>query len=450
MKHTTRLLYVLIILISVSSCRRDEDLPEPLDRDLELAIFKASGGIGKQFFMMPSSTDYSVIPQDPKNPLTAAKVKLGKLLFHETALSLNPKSPQGLLTYSCASCHHARAGFQSGTAQGIGDGGEGFGIRGEGRHVTSACPVDSCDLQPLKSPSAMNIAYQTNVLWNGQFGATHINTGTQSDWTPGTPKEMNKLGFQGPETQAIAGQSVHRLRIDTAFLAANPVYKVLFDEAFPDQPANERITSVNAGLAIAAYERTLLSNEAPFQRYLQGFSEAMSTDEKQGAILFFGKAECYKCHNGPALNSMQFFALGFNDMKTGNPGVSSADPNKPDNLGRGSFTSLQSDMYKFKVPQLYNLKDAGFFGHGSTFRSVKEIVEYKNAGKSQNPKVPQTQLANEFKPLNLSVAEVNQLVKFIEQSLYDPSLERYVPASIPSGQCFPNNDVQSKLDTGCN
>lgn len=449
MKKSSLLLLLSISLLILSSCRREEDLPEPLDRDLELAMFKASGGIGKQYFLMPSSGDFTAIPQDPKNPLTAAKVKLGKLLFHETALSLNPKTPGGLLTYSCASCHHARAGFQSGTAQGLGDGGSGFGIRGEARRVSVDCPADSCDFQQLKSPSAMNIAYQTNVLWNGQFGATHINTGTQGSWTPGTPKEMNNLGYQGVETQAIAGQSVHRLKLDTAFLSNNPVYRALFDEAFADLPQNDRITTINAGLAIAAYERTLLSNQAPFQRYLQGNPDVMSDDEKKGAILFFGKAECYKCHSGPALNSMQFFALGFNDMKTGNPGVASADPNKPDHLGRGSFTGNANDMYKFKVPQLYNLKDAGFFGHGGTFRSVKEVVEYKNAGISQNPKVPVARLAYEFKPLNLSDEEVNQLVKFIEVGLYDPSLNRYVPSTIPSGQCFPNNDAQSKADMGC-
>jgi cytochrome c peroxidase len=138
------------------------------------------------------------------------------------------------------------------------------------------------------------------------------------------------------------------------------------------------------------------------------------------------------------------------DMSTGNPGVAYADPNKPDNMGRGSFTGAASDMYKFKVPQLYNIKEAGFYGHGGNFTSVKAVVEYKNAGVSQNSKVPSSQLAAEFVPLHLSAEEVNQLVNFIEKSLRDPRLDRYVPSSLPSGQCFPNNDAQSKLDMGCN
>ena len=449
---TSKIAGILAISVSlfITSCQRDADMMDPIDQELEVVLHKASGNIGKAHFQLPSSSDFGMIPQDPKNPLSVDKVALGKLLFHETKLGLNPRMSQGLLTYSCASCHHSRAGFQSGLAQGIGEGGSGFGAHGEGRHMDMSYPNDSCDMQPLRSPSALNVAYQTNMLWNGQFGATHKNVGTQAFWTPGTPKSFNTLGFQGPETQAIAGQNVHRLKVDTAFFMNNPVYKALFDKAFMDLPESERITQITVGLAIAAYERTLLANEAPFQQYLKGYETAMGDDEKRGAILFFGKAGCYKCHNGPALNSMEFYALGMGDMSTGNPGVAYADPNKPDNMGRGSFTGAASDMYKFKVPQLYNIKEAGFYGHGGNFTSVKAVVEYKNAGVSQNSKVPSSQLAAEFVPLHLSAEEVNQLVNFIEKSLRDPRLDRYVPSTLPSGQCFPNNDAQSRIDMGCN
>ena len=119
------------------------------------------------------------------------------------------------------------------------------------------------------------------------------------------------------------------------------------------------------------------------------------------------------------------------------------------NLGRGSFTGDAEDDYKFKTPQLYNLKDSPFFGHGGTFNSVRAVVEYKNLATASNADVPSGQLAEAFVPLNLSDAEISDLVDFIENALYDANLMRYVPDALPSGQCFPNNDVISQIDQGC-
>ena len=163
--------------------------------------------------------------------------------------------------------------------------------------------------------------------------------------------------------------------------------------------------------------------------------------------MFFGKAECGNCHTGPALNSMNYYALGMHDLV--NQGEIDTKPNDKAHLGRGGFTRLPQDMFKFKVPQLYNLKDSEFYGHGASFRSVKEVVEYKNASVPQNPKIMQGLLSPAFKPLNLNEEEINQLTDFIENALYDNDLERYVPETLPTGNCFPNNDFQSKIDLGC-
>ena len=99
---------------------------------------------------------------------------------------------------------------------------------------------------------------------------------------------------------------------------------------------------------------------------------------------------------------------------------------------------------------MYNLKDSPFFGHGGTFRSVREVVEYKNLAISENPNVPEHLLDEAFVPLNLTDDEITAIVDFIENGLYDANLQRYVPDALPSGQCFPNNDEQSKIDLGCN
>lgn len=431
------------------SCAQDQETKDEvskIDSELIELLKSQSPDQSLSYFELPNSQDFDKIPQDPKNPITKEKVALGGFLFHETVIGTEAKDPTLKGTFSCASCHHAAAGFQAGTFQGLGEGGLGFGIRGELRAPKSG--FNEPDVQPVKSPSAMNGAYQKNQLWNGQFGATHLNNGTEKNWGKGTPIETNFLGFEGLETQAIAGMGVHRLNI-TKELLENKTYKQLFDLAYPNVPVAERYNKTTAGLAIAAYERTVLSNQAPFQNYLKGDLNAMSTIEKEGAKLFFGKAECGSCHTGPALNSMQFNAIGLKDLfDCPEPTIGTKD-NDPANLGRGGFTKNATDNYKFKVPQLYNLKDSPFYGHGSSFRKLRDIIVYKNNAIAQNPKVPKSQLDPAFRPLGLTNEEISALESFLSNALYDPKLKRYVPQSLPSGQCFPNSDIQSKIDMNC-
>ena len=447
-----RLFFLLSVLFV--SCNTSDVItnPESLDQKLEDALIKASGNKGKTFYKFPDAGDLSGIPQDPRNPLTPEKVRLGQMLFHETALGRNPKLEAGTGTYSCASCHHAKAGFQAGIPQGIGEGGLGYGVHGEGRYQSTQYSDSEIDIQPIRTPSAMNMAYQTNILWNGQFGGTHLNLGTEANWTTETPKEKNKLGFEGVETQALAGRDVHRLIIDKMIIENTGNYKELYTAAFDAASLNDPVVLKNNGaLAIAAYERSLLANESPFQLWLRGNTNALTDDEKEGAILFFGKAECSSCHNGPSLANMEFHALGMNDLHNGSYGdnqVVGITNDKPEHKGRGGFTGRDEDMFKFKVPQLYNLTDSPFFGHGASFNTVKDVILYKNAALAENAKVPVAKLDPAFKPLGLSETEIDQITAFIEKGLHDPNLDRYVPAAIPSGFAFPNNDAQSRIDLG--
>ena len=441
---------IALFALSLAACSAtDPDDPNAaLNTELEDALLKAANGKGLAFFTMPASDDYSAIPQDPKNPITQEKVELGKFLYHETALTVRPKFSGNAVQASCASCHHAAAGFQAGVPQGIGTGGSGFGLHGETRTKDPLCTVDDMDIQPIRSPSAMNAAWQQNMLWNGQFGATGVNVGTEAAWTVGTPKEQNVLGFEGIETQAIAGQDVHRMDIANSVIPSHPVYQQMFNAAYPALPQNERITDITAGLAVAAYERTLLSNQAPFQKWLKGERTVMNEQELRGAITFFGKGNCVSCHTGPALNSMAFHGLGMNNLE--GPGTYGDDPTKPEHKGRGGFTGRPQDMHKFKVPQLYNLTDSRFYGHGASFTSVRDVIAYINNAVPENSEVPASQLSPLFKPLNLTDSEIDDLTAFVENALHDPSLNRYVPTSLPSNLCFPNNDPQSKVDLGCN
>jgi cytochrome c peroxidase len=445
-------LFALIAFTVVhSSCQDDitdnhnQAEPDELDVALEDALLNASNGEGLAFYRLP--TNLNDIPADPMNPLTTAKVELGKLLYHETGLATKPKLEEGRYTYSCASCHHAQGGFQACLPQGISDGGIGFGLNGEGRYPNPDYPVAQLDVQPIRTPSALNIAYQPNILWNGQFGATHENAGTESQWHTDSPKEWNHLGFEGTETQAVAGLIVHRLEMeDELFLGTE--YKALYEAAFGAIGDDTLMSNVYTGLAIAAYERTLLATKAPFQKWLNGDKTALNNKEKRGAIVFFGKGQCYQCHNGPALNSMEFYALGMNDLDGSGVYLTNFE-DQTVALGRGGFTENPADNYKFKVPQLYNLVQSKFYGHGATFRSIEDVIRYKNNAVAENAEVPASQLADEFKPLNLTQSEIEDLAAFIEYGLYDRGLERYVPTSLPSGFCFPTNDYRSQEQFGC-
>jgi cytochrome c peroxidase len=414
--------------------------PEKL---LRQTLEELGGEKGLKTFVLPNSDDFQSIPQDSKNPITFEKIALGKLLFHETAMGTKPFLENGLLykTYSCATCHTVSAGFQIGARQAIGDGGSGFGIKGELRTKHKDYRIREIDVQMRKTPTVLNSAYQKLMFWDGQFGATANNKNTQSEWKEGTPMNVNHLGFEGVESQAIAGMEVHRLSLGDGFFEEYPDYKPLFDKAFPEFTDTVKYSDRAAGLAMAAYERTLLANKAPFQRWLKGEKRAMSKNEKRGALLFFGKAGCSNCHSGPALNDQGFHALGMGELKGENTFRTRGFKNE--RLGRGGFTKKAEDMYKFKTPQLYNLADATHFGHGATFTSILEIIEYKNQAKTQSQEIHAAQLSNLFEPLSLTKQEKDYLVLFISTSLYDNQLVRYLPLKVPSGKPFPVSDLES-------
>lgn len=421
----------------------------PLDQILSQALIEASQTNSIDFFKLPHETDFANIPQDPRNPLSKEKVELGRLLFHDPTMGINPKFSISTGTYSCATCHSAKAGFMANLVQGLGEGGVGYGDKGEGRHRDISYLVSDIDVQPIRTPTILNVAYQKIMGWSGKFGATGLNAVTENQWKKDTPIEFNKLGYHGVETQAIAGLEVHRSSISTEVMQQQ-VYRDLFDKVFHFVPSYKRYTDEFVGLAIAAYERTVLPNQAPFQKWLNGNKNAMSDSEKRGALYFFTKAKCNSCHTGPALNSMNFYALGMNDIDQHPIAfITNRKEAEEANLGRGGFTKESSEKYKFKVPQLYNLNDSPFLGHGSSFTSVDAVVKYKNRAIKQNEDVPDRKMYDGFLPLNLNESEIKDISNFIKYSLYDPNLIRYQPTELPTMQCFPTNDRISKMEFDC-
>lgn len=441
-------LLAIVVLMSISSCTKDQ-MPPSTDVDNQLRAFmKSTAENGRlDYYILPDEDDLANVPQDPKNILTEEKVELGKLLFFDTGMAMDAAYPSGIGTYSCASCHIPSAGFRPGRAQGIADGGLGYGVNGENRVKNRDYKGNEIDAQGARPLTLINVAYVTNTFWNGQFGATEVNVGTEDLWDLREDTHINQLGFEGIESQNMEGVITHRMRYDKELLDEYG-YTAMFDAAFPEIPVAERYGHFTGSLALSAYIRTILSTKAPLQKWLKGDDFAMSIEEKRGAVLFFGKARCNNCHYRPNLGSLEFHALGVNDMHQ-IPSFNTSEDDRR-NLGRGGFTLNKADNYKFKVPGLYNLADAPFFFHGSSARTLEEAIDYKISALSENENVAQHLISEKFLPLNLTEDERADLLLFLETSLRDPDLVRYQPEEVLSGFCFPNNDSQSNIDLGCN
>ena len=166
--------------------------PAVESRDNLLTLLDSTSPTGSyEVYILPASDDFDNIPQDPSNEITAEKVALGKLIYHETGIT--DGNIAGMEdTFSCASCHNAQNGFKSGIRQGIGEGGIGF----DHRMIAEGINPEDADVQPVTSPTVLNTAYQEVMLWNGQFGnevGGIVNIGIDPDrhFTEGTPKEAN-------------------------------------------------------------------------------------------------------------------------------------------------------------------------------------------------------------------------------------------------------------------
>jgi cytochrome c peroxidase len=440
-----RYLHLIALCLLAYSCTQDQ-LASPLDQQLNRRLQNLSPDGDISHFILPEHTDYDRIPAGVANQITPEKVALGKMLFFETGLAQDAVKEAGKGTYSCSSCHVPSAAFMPGRVQGIADGGVGFGLNGESRGKIVEYEEHELDVQGARPLSMLNVAYVTNSTWSGKFGAHHANEGTEYAWNEENDNEVNHLGLDGLEAQNIEGLKLHRMRVTRGWLDTLG-YLPMYDAAFPDFNETNRYSLLTTSFAISAYLRTLLTTEAPFQEWLKGDADAMSEQEKAGALVFFNKAGCYRCHKGASLSSVEFHALGVRNLYES--GGFNTGPDDKRNFGRGGFTGKEEDMHKFKVPQLYNLKESPFYFHGSSHHSLASVVEYFDLGVPENTFVPAANISSYFHPLNLTEKEKEDLTAFLEHALYDPNLERFVPEEVISGNCFPNNDPLSRSHLGC-
>lgn len=260
------------------------------------------------------------VPIPAHNLQVASKVELGKLLFFDTRLSKDG-------SVSCASCHAPAAGFADPRQFSLGVGGKQGG---------------------RNAPPAMNAAYNHLQFWDGRAGSL----------------EEQALGpIQNPIEMAETLPGVVKK------LGAVPEYKKRFQEVF-----GTNVTAEGIARAIAAFERTLISTNSPFDRHVAGDKTALSDSAKRGLELFQGKARCVLCHNGP----------NFTDNKFHNIGVPQTGPLKED-LGRYAVTRRESDRGAFKTPSLRSVALTAPYMHTGGFKTLEEVMEFYNKGGEQVP-----------------------------------------------------------------
>jgi len=293
-------------------------------------------------WQLPAWVPAPNIPAD--NPMTAAKVELGRYLFYDKRLSLDE-------TMACGTCHQQEKAFTDGRATAPGVNGE-FGLR--------------------SAMSLVNLAYLPSLTWANPL-MKRLETQALVPIFGSHPVEM---GMEGKEDLLISR------------LSRDDDYVRMFAEAFP---ALDGIISLNTiTKAIASFERSLLSFNAPYYRYkYQGETAALSDAAKRGESLFFGERfECYHCHGGLSFTDnlvhsrLPFEELGFHN--TGLYNIDGRGSYPKDNPGIREVTDNPADEGKFRTPTLLNIALTAPYMHDGSIDTLEAVLtrHYARRGKS--------------------------------------------------------------------
>lgn len=293
-------------------------------------------------FPLGIDPDVFVVPED--NPMTPEKVELGKLLYFDPRLSQNG-------TVSCASCHDPQKGF---TDQ------ETFSSGMHGQKGTR------------NAPSVINSAFSYTQFWDGRAPSL---------------EEQAKGPIENPVEMAhtLGGAVKHVSEIEG--------YKKYFKAAF----GSEEVTIDRIAKAIATFERTVLSGNSAWDRYVYGGEkDALSESAKRGLALFEGKANCTQCHVGFNLTDNLFHNIGV--------GMDKPDPD----LGRFKVTGKESDKGAFKTPMLRDLQKTAPYMHDGSIKTLEEMIELYDKGGE-----PNQWLDPKMKSLSLTSEEKADLLAFL-------------------------------------
>ena len=282
------------------------------------------------------------IPQN--NPMTVRKIELGRRLFFDARLSLDG-------TVACATCHNPSLGFADGRAFAIGIYGQEF-KRG--------------------TPTLINRLFSREQFWDGRS------------------KDLEDQVRNPIENELEMGNTVENM---VRTLNQVEEYRIRFRDVFGGE-----ISMENVAMAIAAFERTLVSGNSFYDQYKNGKTDALSESAKRGAALFESdRVNCIKCHLGP----------NFTDEKYHNNGTG-MDKEEPD-WGRYEVTKNDSDRGAFKTPTLRDMSRTAPYMHNGSLRTLREVVEYYNKGG-----IPNRYLSPHMIPLKLTNQEIEDLVNFMK------------------------------------
>lgn len=313
-----------------------------------------AGGVGDRLSGPPG---LPAVPVPARNPLTPEKVALGERLFFEPGLSADG-------SVSCASCHRPDHFFSDQPARSAGT----LGLEGA-----------------RNAGSVLNAAYSPFLLSDGR--ATSLED--QVQYPVANPLEMNN-------TQ----ESV------VSYLGGQPSYAPLFVRAFGDALVTwERVTD-----ALASFERTLVSGNSPFDRFIAGDVAAISPAARRGWDLFRGEAGCISCHT---FNSVRPF---FSDFEFHNTGVAwfpetqppSSERLKPD-LGHYWVSRDRRHIGAFRTIGLRNVAQTAPYMHGGKLETLQEVIDFYSAGPRQNPFLDPRMV-----PLELTTEQKADLIEFLE------------------------------------
>ncbi len=338
---------VLLLLLVVFLCPMLLTAGDEPDKPLTATTVHALGP--QKIGSLPS------VPFPPDNPQSALKILLGKQLYFDTRLSKDN-------TISCASCHNPAMGWSDAGPTSVGIQGQKGGRR---------------------APPVCNAAYLPLQFWDGRAP---------------TLEEQAK----GPIANPIEMGNTHEAMLKT--VGDIPGYAEEFKAVF----GTSVVTIDQVAQAIAAFERTVVTTDSPFDRFVKGDETAMTDQEKRGLEIFNGKAHCTACHWGG----------GFTDGRFHNIGVAPRDPNKPD-LGRYEITKDPEDRGAFKTPTVRDAALRAPFLHDGSEKSLESLVEFYNEGGRTND----GNLDPLLLPLGLSQAEKDALVAFMKRALVSTNAE---------------------------
>lgn len=305
----------------------------------------AQGGVAALGDYVAGRYDYGLpdwipAPLEPKgNPTTPAKVELGRLLFYDKRLSRDG-------TMSCASCHEQARAFTDGRATSVGV---------TGQHT------------PRNAMSIANVGYVPALTWANP-SLTSLESQALVPLLGVSPVE---LGVAGLDDEVRAR------------LAAEPRYPALFLKAFPG--AKGEISLATITRAIAAFERTVISVNAPYDRYRAGESSALSAEAQRGEALFFSeRLECHHCHNGLHMtDSVMHTRNPMGEVAYHNTGLYNLDGKgayPADNTGVAEITGRPQDMGRFRTPSLRNVALTAPYMHDGSIATLDEALDHYAAG----------------------------------------------------------------------